>query len=339
MAIFARGIPRRIERVTGSRATPAPDLDAPDVRMEGVFFCRAAANAPCVTSLDPGHYAYCVMVRSGSLILEMQSPMPAQIALEAGDGVALSGLAQHVFRAGPALVSAELGSFARYALSDGCASHGDVELVLGVSPNESLAIGSLMLGPIVVRPAEHPNLSRRLWRAVEMLEDEYADTSWIDRDLVIRRLAEILLVNMSRRVFAERPEAAGEVREPASRHLMKAIDAFFHSPEQDWTLADLAWVAGTSRSRFAEEFKAATGQTPGRIISRMRLTAVSHRLANEGLSVNAGAEESGYSSAAAFVRAFQREFGETPARWRRGQRRACADGHRPIRRSAAAGEA
>jgi AraC-like DNA-binding protein len=33
--------------------------------------------------------------------------------------------------------------------------------------------------------------------------------------------------------------------------------------------------------------------------------------------VESAAEEAGYSSSAAFVRAFQREFGETPARWRR----------------------
>lgn len=72
-----------------------------------------------------------------------------------------------------------------------------------------------------------------------------------------------------------------------------------------------------SRTRFAEEFKIVTGQTPGRIITRMRLTAVAQRMANERLSVETAAEAAGYSSAAAFVRALQRAFGETPAHWRR----------------------
>ncbi len=74
-----------------------------------------------------------------------------------------------------------------------------------------------------------------------------------------------------------------------------------------------------SRTRFAEEFKLVTGQTPARIISRLRLTAIARRIASLSLSVEAAAEEAGYSSSAAFVRAFQREFGETPARWRRAR--------------------
>jgi AraC-like DNA-binding protein len=50
----------------------------------------------------------------------------------------------------------------------------------------------------------------------------------------------------------------------------------------------------------------------------MRLTAVARQLATAPpLSIDAAAEAAGYGSSAAFVRAFQREFGETPARWRR----------------------
>jgi AraC-like DNA-binding protein len=154
-----------------------------------------------------------------------------------------------------------------------------------------------------------------------MLKEEYADTSWIDREPMIRRIAEIMLLTMGRRVFADHREAPAEAApSPASRPIMLAINAFFRSPESAWTLADLAKAAGMSRSRFAEEFKLSTGQTPARIISRMRLTATARRLATEALSVEAAAEDAGYSSAAAFVRAFQREFGETPARWRRRRR-------------------
>jgi AraC-like DNA-binding protein len=195
---------------------------------------------------------------------------------------------------------------------------GEVELIVGVAPIQALALGSVLIGPIVVRPAEHADLSRRLWRAIEMLEDEYADDSWIDRNLVIRRMAETMLINMSRRVFADRRDALGDAaRVPANRQIMHTINAFFAAPERAWTLDDLARTAGMSRTRFAEAFKLATGHTPGRIIARIRLTAAARRLAGASLSIDAAADEAGYSSAAAFVRAFQREFGETPARWRR----------------------
>jgi AraC-like DNA-binding protein len=305
------------------------DRSRNDVRMDGVFFRRVSAAGPFAKALEPGGYSYCVMVRSGWLRLETDFPVAMEVELGAGDAVAVSGLAPHLFRTPGAPRTAAVGRFERRPLTGG-GPPAEVELVLGVAPNEALALGSLMLGPIIVRPSEHPDLSRRLWRAVEMLEDEYADASWIDRDLVIRRLAEIMLVNMSRRVFADRAGAGRSPREPASRQLIAAINAFFAAPERAWTLAGLARAAGMSRTRFAEEFKLVTGQTPGRIISRMRLTAIAGRLASEPLSVEAAAEHAGYSSSAAFVRAFQREFGETPARWRR--RRGDAESRRkPLR--------
>ena len=76
-----------------------------------------------------------------------------------------------------------------------------------------------------------------------------------------------------------------------------------------------------SRTRFIEEFKALTGWTPGRLISRLRFAEARRRMLIENLCVEAAAEIAGYSSAEAFVRAFQRQYGVTPARWRRNNSR------------------
>lgn len=296
---------------------PPPDLARHDVRMDGVQFVRASASGAFAKRLAPGAFSYCVMVRGGRLRLETDFPVPTAIELGPGDAVAVSGLTPHVFRAssGGACDASERLRLRPLTSPDPAA---EVELVLGIAPIESMALGSLMIGPIVVRAAEHPDLSRRLWSAVAMLEDEYADSFWIDRNLVVRRLAEIMVVNFSRRVFDDRT-AAGKtaVRASASRPILQAIDAFFGEPGRFWTLPELARAAGMSRTRFAQEFKLVTGQTPGHIITRMRLTAVAQRMAKERLSVESAAEAAGYSSAAAFVRAFQRAFGETPAHWRR----------------------
>ncbi len=295
----------------------APDNPRHDVRMDGVHFVRASAVAPFAKVLDPGNYSYCVMVQAGRLRLETDFPVYREIELGAGDAVAVSGLAPHVFRSIAAAPAGQPDGFQQTPMTEP-ASGAEVRLILGVAPNAALALGSLMIGPIVVKQSAHPDLTRRLWRAVEMLEDEYADNSWIDRNLVIRRLAEIMLVNMSRRVFADRGiRAADGSRMPLNRQLLAAINAFFAAPERAWTLVDMARAAGMSRTRFAEEFKLVTGHTPARIVSRMRLTAIARKLVVGAVSVEAAADEAGYSSAAAFIRAFQREFGETPARWRR----------------------
>jgi AraC-like DNA-binding protein len=285
--------------------------------MDGVFFFRARVDGPFVKALEPGNFSYCVMVRRGRVRIETDFPVRTAFEAGPGDAVAVSGLTPHSFASIAAAKDRTPGQFERQQiLRDSVNS--DVELIVGVAPNEALALGSLMVGPIVVLAMDQPELSHRLWRAVEMLEDEYSDDSWIDRNLVIRRLAEIMLVNMTRALLAHRAALPGEARtELADAQVMKAITAFFSAPEKSWTLPDLAKAAGMSRTRFAETFKLVTGQTPKRIISRMRLTAIARRLATAALSVETAAEEAGYRSSAAFVRAFQREFGETPARWRR----------------------
>ena len=300
------------------RPQPIPqDLPRHDVRMDGVYFVRAAADAACVKALEAGSFSYCFMVRRGRVRLETDFPVTREFELGPGDAMAISGLAPHAFRA-PGAGTEPPSRFELRPMSAPDPSRA-IDVVLGVAPSEALALGSLIMGPTFVGRAEHPDLSRRLWRAVEMLEDEYADEAQIDRSLVIRRLAETMAINYSRRAFADRSSPVEAPLEPPHPQLILSINAFLRAPEQAWTLVDLAKAAGMSRTRFAEEFKLVTGQTPARIISRLRLTTVARRIAATTLSVEAAAEEAGYSSSAAFVRAFQREFGETPARWRRAR--------------------
>ncbi len=298
-----------------------------DIRMDGVAFYRVVADAPLARRLALGSLSYCVAVRHGWLTFETEFPVPSVVELQPGDVVAFSGLASHLFRAGlsEALLQAP---FETRQINDGGPAAG-CDLIVGVVPSEALALGSMTIGPVVVRPQEHPDLSRRLWRAIEMLEDEYGDDTLVDRELIIRRLAEIMLVNMTRRILRDRPADLDDVLGPqVSRQIVQALNAFLDEPDRPWTLDQLARAAGMSRTRFAETFKALTGQTPGKIVARLRLTAIARRLSAEALSIERAAEEAGYSSSAAFVRAFQREFGETPARWRRAGR-----GVTPIMRS------
>lgn len=288
-----------------------------DVRMDGVAFHRAAAGAGAAFRLPAGNVSYCVAIRAGEVTVETDFPSPASVSIRAGDLVAVSGLAPHAFRLADAR-GAEPSPLALQAMT--ATVSGDLDLVIGAAPSEFLALGSLMSGLIVVRPEEDPDLSRRLWRVIDMLEDEYSDDGQVDRDLVIRRLAEIMLVNMTRRVLRDQSDAAQDEVDPIdSRRIVQAINAYLAQPERSWKLPELARISGMSRTRFVETFKGVTGQTPAKLLSRMRLTSVARRLSMESMSVERAAEAAGYSSSAAFVRAFQRAFGETPARWRRGR--------------------
>lgn len=83
-------------------------------------------------------------------------------------------------------------------------------------------------------------------------------------------------------------------------------------PGRPWTVATLAREAGQSRSVFAQRFLQATGVTPLRYLTelRMRLALLSLKRGQQGLDSVAG--QLGYGSLAAFSRAFKRSLGVSP---------------------------
>lgn len=89
------------------------------------------------------------------------------------------------------------------------------------------------------------------------------------------------------------------------------------SPERDTSLAALAADYGCSASAFHRLFKDATGETPREHVNRMRLERAAHKLAVTDDSVLNIALAVGFKNHETFTRAFHRQYGSSPATWRR----------------------
>jgi len=72
-----------------------------------------------------------------------------------------------------------------------------------------------------------------------------------------------------------------------------------------------------SRSPFAARFMALVGQSPMSYLKRWRLQLAAQLLQDQKLSLSEIAERVGYESSAALSRVFKREFGLSPAQYRR----------------------
>lgn len=88
-------------------------------------------------------------------------------------------------------------------------------------------------------------------------------------------------------------------------------------PAHDWTLADLARVAGTSRSVLAERFQQLVGTSPMQYLTQWRMVMAANLLRRSNAPLSRVAEEVGYQNDTSFSRAFRREYGQPPAAWRR----------------------
>jgi AraC-like DNA-binding protein len=99
-----------------------------------------------------------------------------------------------------------------------------------------------------------------------------------------------------------------------------ALSAIHRDPGHDWTVEELARACSLSRSAFAARFAARVGKPPATYLAHVRLDAATDLLRDTSLPVALIAENVGYTSEAAFSRAFRHRYGTPPARWRRGVR-------------------
>jgi AraC-like DNA-binding protein len=96
-----------------------------------------------------------------------------------------------------------------------------------------------------------------------------------------------------------------------------ALGAIHRDPGHDWAVEELARVCNLSRSAFAARFLARVGKPPATYLAHVRLEAATGLLRDTSLPVTLVAENVGYTSEAAFSRAFKIRYGTPPARWRR----------------------
>ncbi|MBS1032829.1 AraC family transcriptional regulator [Gluconobacter cerinus] len=104
------------------------------------------------------------------------------------------------------------------------------------------------------------------------------------------------------------------LREPK---LSRAILALHRHPGRDWTVAELAAESGLSRSVFAKQFQEMIGVAPLHYAGELRMRIARTWLTYDRMSIENVADKLGYTSQAAFSRAYKRIVGVPPGYSRR----------------------
>ena len=144
-----------------------------------------------------------------------------------------------------------------------------------------------------------------------------ADASRPGGEAVIAKLSEVLFVEALRRYIALLPpEQTGWLAGVRDPEVGKALALMHRQPAHPWTIAALANDVGISRSVLAERFRRYLSETPIAYLTRWRLQLGAQMLKSTSSSVVQIAYEVGYESEPSFNRAFKRQFGLPPARFR-----------------------
>jgi AraC-like DNA-binding protein len=153
--------------------------------------------------------------------------------------------------------------------------------------------------------------------AIEFLAAEAA-SDHAGRGALLTRLSEALFIETLRRWMAALP--AGETGWLAGARdevVGRALGLMHRQPARPWTIHTLARQVGASRSTLADRFTHYLNQPPMTYLTRLRLRLGARLLVGTRLSVLEVAGRVGYTSEAAFNRAFSREFRLPPGRYRR----------------------
>jgi AraC-like DNA-binding protein len=146
---------------------------------------------------------------------------------------------------------------------------------------------------------------------------------------MLAKVSEALVVETLRRYLATLPVAGKGWLAGARDPIVGKTLALMHTRvAESWTTVELARQVGISRTVLMERFTRLLAEPPIAYLTRWRLSLAAQSLAGTSHGMSEIASEIGYESEAAFSRAFKREFGMPPARYRKEQRQSGPVQHR-----------
>ena len=291
------------------------------IRLQGELVFSADLTRPWALRFDPGS-AYFHVVSEGAVTVQVDGE-PAVHAVT-GDLLMLPRGTGHVLSDGAVAVPASAGRLMteqftaeRLSLRQG-GGGAPTKLVVGAFhfENESMpwVVASL---PAVIHIARADGQTTGWLEGLAHFMMVEAHEVHPGSSLMISRLIDVLVIRILR-TWAQTEKAGdtGWLGALADARISRALKAVHDEPFRRWSVAELAHVAGMSRSSFAERFSTLVKEPPLSYQSRWRLT-LAHTLLRQGdVRVSDVARKVGYDSEAAFSRAFKAQFGLAPIRVR-----------------------
>jgi len=305
------------------------------VKLNGAVFFSAEFSAPwgfttpasnkIAADLDPGaaHLVlYHFVIDGGALASLVDGP---SMELQPGDVVIFPHGHPHHMTS----VSGAMPPFPNYGISAKIKSRDLTTLRAGGGGDTSRFVcGYMTCDPHLSRPILSGlppvfKVNIRTDRSGQWLENsilhlvEEAASGRIGSDAMLAKLSEAMFVDTLRRYVATLPEQqtgwlAG-ARDPV---VGKSLGLLHSRMAHPWTIADLADEVGISRSALVERFTRYLSQPPIAYLTRWRLQVAARSLEKTSRGIAEIAADVGYESEAAFNRAFKREFGQPPGRYR-----------------------
>jgi len=301
------------------------------IRLTGGIFLDARFTAPWsvhtqIRTEDCGAFTPSFLIAyhfviAGRFLLTIEGDRTIEV--RAGEVVLLPRNDVHILASGSGLAPVNAYDLVQPSAGGGIAqiSHGGggetTHLVCGFLSSEDLYNPLIAALPRMLKLDVAQGTSRDWvdasvrFAASELTEGRFASSS------VMSRLSELLFVEAVRQ-YSTTPgdQDAGWLKGLEDPRVGRALALIHRSISSPWSAEALAREVSMSRSAFVERFTKLMGMPPIRYLTLWRLQTAKLHLRETQKTIAQLAHSIGYESEQAFSRAFKREFGLPPARWR-----------------------
>ncbi|BBY62129.1 AraC family transcriptional regulator [Mycolicibacterium helvum] len=283
------------------------------VQLQGRSVARYASRAPFNIALPAGTRWFHI-VEQGPIRIQALG-MPTQL-LDAGDLVLCARGDGHHLQAGDPISARTLRDTDSppnaALLSDARAPRW---LTGTFTANDTIADPVFSVLPSAIVVSSQPHGQEWLPVTLQLLLVEVTSPS-PGSSAMISRLLDLLFIHALREWSRQQPTNAGWLTAAMDPALSTVLTAIHRDLSYPWSVAQLATIANVSRTAMAQRFTRLLGRPPLTYIADRRLSHAAELLRTSTTPVAAIANQVGYSSEAAFSRAFRRRYGQPPRQWK-----------------------
>jgi AraC-like DNA-binding protein len=292
------------------------------IEVHGMVTGGFAVNGPWVAGTPVSKPLKFIALVAGSAQVSVDGPggPDGPVDLSPGDVVLLNHRSSLEVRGGagdgPAAELFPEADFDSMALSAADLAADDV-LIGGwiqVNPTGRELLRTALPGLVHVR-AQTAAASRLAALVTQLFRE--ASSGRLGSAFAIRQNGQLMLLEVLRTYLEQERPPVGWLRLLADETLAPALHVMHERPGHAWQLAELASVAGMSRTGFAERFRTVSGSPPLSYLTHWRMVLAQRALRDPDVRVKALAADLGYGSESAFSNAFKREVGRSPLHYRR----------------------
>lgn len=270
---------------------------------------------------EPGQVIGFHVVIEGRLLISVESQSPIEI--RAGEVVLLPRNDTHTLASAPGIPSVSAHALIQPSDDGGLMRvvHGGggepTRIVCGFLGSEQQYNPLISTLPRLLKLDVRQGASRDWVEAsVRFAADELV-RGGVASSSVMARLSELLLVEAVRSYASQLGrEETGWLKGIADPQIGRALALMHSDIGKSWSADELANEAALSRSAFMDRFTTLIGMPPMRYLKTWRLQTARLQLRETQVTIAQLAHAVGYESEEAFSRAFKREFGLPPARWK-----------------------